>query len=42
VVYDPFAGIGTTLKVAQDLGCDPVGTEIDRDYCEFIQKRLAL
>ena len=40
VVYDPFAGTGTTLKAAQDLGCQPIGTEIDSEYCRIIQERL--
>ena len=40
VVYDPFAGAGTTMLVAQQLGLDSIGTEIDSDYCDFIRKRL--
>lgn len=40
-VYDPFAGTGTTLLVAQEFGCDAVGTELDSDYCAFIHQRLA-
>ena len=39
-VYDPFAGTGTTLVVAQEFGCKAIGTEIDPDYCDFIHKRL--
>lgn len=38
-VYDPFAGTGTTLVVAQEFGCSAVGTEIDTDYCDFIKQR---
>jgi site-specific DNA-methyltransferase (adenine-specific) len=41
VVYDPFAGTGTTLAVAKEMGLDSIGTEIDTDYCDFIRKRLA-
>ena len=40
-VYDPFAGSGTTLAVAERLGLDSIGTEIDADYCQLIQNRLA-
>lgn len=41
VVYDPFAGAGTTLLAAKQLGLDYIGTELDADYCQFIQARLA-
>jgi site-specific DNA-methyltransferase (adenine-specific) len=41
VVYDPYAGSGTTLYAAQQLGLDSIGTEIDPDYCDLIRKRLA-
>ena len=40
IVYDPFAGTGTTLAVAQEFGCVGIGTEIDPDYCQFIHHRL--
>lgn len=40
-IYDPFAGTGTTLVVATELGIDAVGTEIDPDYVAFVQRRLA-
>ena len=39
-VYDPFGGTGTTAIAAKELGCSWITTEIDSDYCEFIQKRL--
>lgn len=39
-VYDPFAGTGTTLVVAKEMGLTGIGTEIDSDYCDFIQERL--
>lgn len=41
-VFDPFAGTGTTLLSAQELGLDSVGCEIDSDYCNFIKERLNL
>lgn len=40
-VLDPFAGAGTTLKVARDLGRDFVGIELNPEYIELINKRLA-
>ena len=39
-VYDPFAGAGTTMVVAKQLGLDSVGTEIDSDYCTLIHERM--
>jgi modification methylase len=41
VVYDPFAGSGTTLAVAQRMGYTSIGTEIDLDYAAFGNERLA-
>jgi len=40
VVYDPFAGAGTTMLAAKTLGLDSIGTEIDPDYCQFIRHRI--
>ena len=40
VVYDPFAGTGTTLVVAKEMGLDSIGTEIDPDYVALIHKRM--
>jgi site-specific DNA-methyltransferase (adenine-specific) len=40
VVYDPFAGAGTTLVVAKQLGLDSIGTEIDPAYCALIHQRM--
>lgn len=39
-VFDPFAGTGTTLVVAKEMGIDAQGCEIDIDYAQFIQDRL--
>jgi DNA modification methylase len=39
-IIDPFAGSGTTLKVAKDLGYNYIGYEIDVNYCKIINKRL--
>ena len=40
IVYDPFAGAGTTMLAAKNLGITSIGTEIDADYCQLIQDRL--
>lgn len=40
LIYDPFAGAGTTLLAAKQLGLDSIGTEIDATYCQLIQDRL--
>ena len=40
VILDIFAGSGTTLKVARDLGREAVGIEIKKEYCDIIFKRL--
>ncbi len=40
-VLDPFAGTGTTLVVAEQLGCNAVGIEIDPQMVEVIRWRLA-
>lgn len=40
IVLDPFAGSGTTLKVARDLKRDSIGIEISKKYCDLIFKRL--
>jgi len=41
IVYDPFAGSGTTLVVSERLNRTSIGTEIDPAYCQLIQQRLA-
>jgi len=40
LVLDPFAGIGTTLKVAKDLERKYIGFEIDEMYCEKTRERI--
>ena len=40
VVLDPFAGSGTTLMVAEQLGRDSIGIELNPDYCEMAQRRI--
>lgn len=37
-VLDPFAGAGTALKVAKDLGRNAVGIEIRPEYCKLARE----
>ncbi len=38
IVLDPFAGIGTTSKVAYSLGRNYISFEISKEYCEIFNK----
>jgi site-specific DNA-methyltransferase (adenine-specific) len=40
LVLDPFAGTGTTLAAALELGHRACGVEIEPRYCNIIRKRL--
>ena len=40
VVLDPFAGSGTTLMVARQLGRSAIGIEISPEYAKLIKRRL--
>lgn len=40
LIIDVFAGSGTTNKVANELGYDTIGYDVDEDYIKIINERL--
>jgi len=40
IVYDPFSGSGSTLLKCKELSINYIGTELDKDYFNIINKRL--
>lgn len=41
VIYDPYIGSGTVAKVVKAYGKKFIGSEINPDYCEIAEQRLA-
>lgn len=41
IVLDPFAGCGTTNKVAKQLGRYSIAVDLSKEYCKLIEKKLA-
>ncbi len=40
IVYDPFAGIGSTLSACIKTGRNFIGSELSKKYCEEAEKNL--
>lgn len=40
IVYDPFTGSGTTVKMAHLLKRNWIGSEISKEYCDLAEKRI--
>jgi len=41
LIYDPMMGSGTVAKMCIQTGRDFIGSEINKDYCDIAEKRIA-
>ena len=41
IIFDPYAGSGTTLVAAKQLNRNFIGFELSKEYCDIAEKRLA-
>ncbi|MCE7743873.1 MAG: site-specific DNA-methyltransferase [Candidatus Heimdallarchaeota archaeon] len=41
IILDPFVGMGTTVKVARQMGRNGIGIDLNSDYCERANQKLA-
>ena len=39
-MLDPFAGGGTTLEVAREMGRHSIGVDLSRTFCDLMVTRL--
>ena len=41
LIYDPFMGSGTVAKICKSLNRNWIGSEISKEYCNLIEKRIS-